>query len=231
MSIELLSYNASIAFGAGPAAENFRIDPVYGAKQPERFLTPIEIASERNALLRKPPLRRTFLVGSFSNRIDPATGMIMQQDREFIEGLHQLHERQGIECYSSFKRERYGRLGITDADATALDKLAILTSHVLTVLPNSSLSHGTWEEIRYGGAVKRSFLFLFREEISEFPFQQEIRSIIANLSVHPIIMFLSFRNNADLQEQLAEVWNPIVHLETSDEEWKRVVDYAGHLAK
>ena len=65
MSIELLSYNSAIAFGAGPAAENFRIDPIYGAKQPERFLTPIEITSERNALLQKPPCRRTFLVGSF----------------------------------------------------------------------------------------------------------------------------------------------------------------------
>ncbi len=173
MPAELLPYNSAITIASVPAAENFRIDVVYGAKSPERFFTPQEIASEREILLTKPPRRRTFLIGSFSSRIDPTTGVIRDDDKELIETIHDWYEQQKIECYSSFKREQFGKIGISNTDATALDKLAASTSHVLTVLPGSSISAGTWEEIRYGGANGRSFLFLFKGRDSEPEFQQQ----------------------------------------------------------
>lgn len=226
MPAELLPYNSAIAIAAGPAAENFRIDPQYTSRLPERFLTSSEITLERDRLLTKPPCKRTFLIGSFSSRIDPETGIILPEDKGFIETIHNWYAQNNVECVSSFQREQYGTFGITNTDATALDKLAISMSHVLTVLPGSSMSPGTWEEIRYGGSLGRSLLFLFRGKNNEKEFQQEIRHIIANLSTHPLIMFLYFNDLPDLEQQLAEVWNPIANIKTTDEQWEKVSNSA-----
>lgn len=146
------------------------------------------------------------------------------EDVYLIEALHQFYEGLGVDTYSSFKRENYGQIGITGEDATFLDKLAIYTSHVLTVLPGASKSPGTWEEIRYGGAFGKNFLFLFDAKDPEEEFQETLRTIIANISTRPFLVFIKFKSLFDLFKQAKEVWRYPLRSNTSDEDWNRLME-------
>lgn len=223
MGIEWVRYSRSLAFAAGPAAENFRIDANLRQKPPELFLSPEQVKEEAASLLTKPPWRRTFLIGPFTGKIDSVSGVLRDNDRELVEATHQFYEELGVECYSSFKREDYGRKGIRDEDATLLDMLAIRTSHVLTVLPDSSQSNGVWEEIRYGGSLRKSFLFLFRRR-QEVEFKRSLRSLIANLSTHPFLVFITFDSLPELFDNMNKVWSYVSKESTEDRDWHEYVE-------
>lgn len=226
MAIEWVQFNSAVAFAAGPAAENFRIDVDSRIKSPGSILSSEDIEAQTKLLLVKPEHKRTFLMGPFTSKIDPALGKMRDEDIELIEAVHRFYEESlRVDCYSSFRRECYGQVGIGDDHATFLDKLAIETSHILTVLPGSSKSDGTWEEIRYGGALGRAFLFLFRQDQPEEEFQQHLRTKIANLSTHPFLVFVTFRSLEDMFEQMRESWQYALANEVNEREWENHVQY------
>jgi hypothetical protein len=96
----------------------------------------------------------------------------------------------------------------------------------LTVLPSSSLSRGTWEEIRYGGALGKAMLYLFRRDDPETEFQEIIRKLIANLSTHPNLVYITFDGLTDLFDQIDDVWRYTRNQEPiSESDWQWVLDY------
>lgn len=188
------------------------------------MLTTEELFQERHRLLTRPKYKRTFLIGPFTSLLDPLTGVMQEDEIILREAIHKFYEERGVDCYSSFRRECYGSLRIENNDATLLDKLTITTSHVLTVLPGSSKSTGSWEEIRYGGALGRSFLFLFRNDSPETEFQQTLRRIVANFTTRPYLAFITYDNFQDLFEQMEEVWKPLLKKRIPKDVWADIID-------
>ncbi|TSC86620.1 MAG: hypothetical protein G01um10147_832 [Microgenomates group bacterium Gr01-1014_7] len=109
-----------------------------------------------------------------------------------------------------FIRERYGTVGITSEQATVLDKLALDTSHFLTVLPDASNSNGTWKEIIYGTQKGTELVCLFKENNPEMEFRERIIGAAVVRGAKSEITFVTFKTQSDLIPQLEEVVSELV---------------------
>lgn len=214
MAIEWLPQYSPITDSAiNPPVVEFWIDATtFRNSPPVRVLTKKEVESVIQ-YLKTPVTRRTFPIGPLGRKIDPLSGEMSKEDKLFINGLCQRFRERGIDCPNCFEREQFGRLGMQDADATNVDKLSIDTSDVITVLPDASISNGTWQEFVYGNTLGRSFIFAFRRENPELEFQAKVKEWTVHTKSRSRIVFVSFDNLDDLFEQIDQVWDLLVDRE------------------
>lgn len=213
MAIEWLPQYLATDSEINPSVPEFRIDATsFRNSPPVRLLTVAEVGREIQ-YLETPVDRRTFPVGPLGGKINPHSGEMSEEDQTFIKGVCQGFRERGIDCPNCFERELFGRLGMTDADATKVDKLSINTADVITVLPDASISNGTWQEFIYGSAIGKSFIFTFRKEDPEPEFQGKVRQWVANTKSRSRIVFVTFGSLDDLFEQINQVWDLLVDRE------------------
>lgn len=213
MAIEWLLQYLPADPAINPSAPEFWIDATSFRNSPPKGILTAEEVELEIQYLNTPVKRRTFPVGPLGRKINPLSGEMNEEDQVFINGVCQRFRERGIDCPNCFEREQFGRLGMQDQDATNVDKLSIDTSDVITVLPDASLSNGTWQEFIYGSAIGKGFIFTFRKENPELEFQAKVRQWAANTKNRSRIVFITFDNLDDLFEQIDQVWDLLVDRE------------------
>lgn len=171
---------------------------------PERYLTLVEYNQEMDRI-DTPAELRSFMAGPMGGKIDPVLGRMPDIDIEFISAFDGFLTEMGVDVHSCFKREEFGRIGISNKYATAIDRLLLETSHWMTVLPDSTNSHGTRNEVRYGTAIGKPFLFTFRKRGPELEFQKWVRELVEDTCSSSGIVFVTFDSITDLSKQVRRV--------------------------
>lgn len=179
MSIEVVNYKyllgrPDLRDGIG----DFAMEVTYPFKQTV-FFTDEEFEAHRVRLETPPVGLRTFIVGKMTDMLNVNLRRLPDEYINFIEGVHGCYEQMGIDSYSCFRRERYGAIGITSEHATTLDRLALDTSHFLTILPGATDSRGTWKEIIHAAKAGTHLIGLFKENNPEMEFRQRIMEAAA----------------------------------------------------
>lgn len=157
---------------------DFAMDVTYPFRQ-TIFLTDEEFEAHKARLETPPTGLRTFIIGAMTGMLDVNLRRLPDEYINFIERIHSNYEQMGIDSYSCFRRERYGEIGITSDHATVLDRLALDTSHFLTILPGATNSLGTWKEIVHAVKTGTHLVGLFRERDPEMGFRQRIMEAAA----------------------------------------------------
>lgn len=170
------------------------------------FLTD-EVFELQRAYLETPKeMRRTFVIGTMTGLLVPELRRLPDYYIALIRSVHGVYDRVGIDSYSCFLREKMGEVGITDEQATVLDKLALETSDFLTVLPGASKSEGTLKEIAHGTKVGIDLVCLLNEDNPEdMEFRTGIMGFAAVHGAKSNLTFITFKKQVDLEEQLEEV--------------------------
>lgn len=173
------------------------------------FFTEEQFQADKARLETPPDSHRTFIVGAFTGYLNPVLRRLPYYYSDFIDALHQFYITIGVEPYSSFIREKHGELGISSEHATILDRLALDTSHFLTVLPNASDSAGTWKEICHATKRGTDLVCLYREENPEMEFRQRIMEASAVYGGKSNLTLVTFDNQSELFGALRVVTNEL----------------------
>lgn len=179
-----------------------------GVKPLARF-THKEFIADKKRLEGTPVHLRSFIVGTFTALYDPQLRHLPDEYRDLIETVHNTLEDLGIDTYSCFRREAYGRKRIRNGYATILDKLALDTSHFLTVLPGASNSEGTWKEINHATRAGKDLVGLFKEGDPEMDFRTKIMEAAAAHGAKSGLVFITFANIAELTAGLSVVMSGV----------------------
>lgn len=210
MAIEWLPQYSPIDSAINSTSAEIWIDAAsFRNSPPERLLTVDEVDLEIQRL-KTPVERRTFPVGPLGRKINPISGAMNEEDQVFIKSVCQRFRERRIDCPNCFERELFGRVGMRDEDATKVDRLSIDTSDVITVLPDASISNGTWQEFIYGNATGKSFIFTFRRENPELEFQEKVKQWARYNKSRSRIVFVTFDSLDDLFEQIDQIWDLLV---------------------
>lgn len=185
----------------------FSINVSYPGEKPKVFFTEEQFQADRRLLETPTNGRlRTFVIGAFTALFDPAIGSLPPDYEELIRSIHGFYEGTGlVQPYSCFMRESFGRVGIRSDHATALDRLALETSHFLTLLPGASESPGTWKEIGHASKRGTRIVGLFREDQPDLPFQNAIMQAAARGGANTPLTFITFSSPNHLFDQLHRV--------------------------
>ncbi len=169
------------------------------------FLSEESVRLQSTYLEAPKTMRRTFVLGPMTGLLVPSLGRLPDERISLIYSVHNFFDRMGIDSYSCFLRERMGQIGITSEQATILDKLALDTSDILTVLPDASNSAGTWKEIVYATKTGTALVCLFNKDDLEMGFRTRI---IESAAVHAggsELTFVTFGTAEELFSGLREV--------------------------
>lgn len=206
MAIQEVNYTHLVGPHNNGITKEFKMHVSYPGNPPAEFFTPEQFQQDRSWLKSAPLGKlRTFIIGTFTGFFDPSIGRLPDHYEELITTLHGHLEGLDIQTYSCFRREKFGRLGITSEHATVLDKLALDTSDFLTLLPGASNSAGTWKEIVHATQKGTRIVGLFHEGQPEEDFQEAIMRTAAASQGNSPLTYVTFGSTPHLLEQLTEV--------------------------
>ncbi len=169
---------------------------------PSAFLTDISYRLQRAYLETQKSMKRTFVVGAMTSQLVSELGRLPDHYIKLIRSVHSIYDRVGIDSYSCFLREKMGTVGITSAQATNLDLIALDTSDFLTVLPGASNSEGTWMEVTHGAQRGKDIVCIFRQDDPEMEFRHRIMGVAAAHGAKSNLTFITFEKLGDLKGQL-----------------------------
>ena len=195
-----LTGNPDLRNGVG----EFEMDVTYPFEQ-TTFFTDIGFETHKAWLETRSSNPRSFIVGAMTKRLDPGLRRLPDVYANLIESIHKTLEMVGVETYSCFRRERFGTIGITSEHATILDRLALDTSHFLTMLPGASDSGGTWKEIVHATKAGTHIVGLFNEQEPELEFRDRIMEAAAVHGARSSLVFVTFGSHDELVSGLTQV--------------------------
>lgn len=205
MAIEKVYYKQLFTVPPLNGAREFVMNVTYPVENPPTPLTQEEFQSQLEWLKTPPVAPRTFVIGAFTALFDPGLRRLPDWYKVFVESFHLFYEGVGFESYSCFRREHYGLKGITSEQATVLDKLALDTSHFLTLLPGASNSQGTWKELDYATRAGTEVVCFFKGKDPEIEFQLAIKGLAAENGAKSPLTIVTYENSDDLFAQLGAV--------------------------
>ncbi|MGP4110785.1 nucleoside 2-deoxyribosyltransferase [Streptomyces sp. 4N509B] len=138
-----------------------------------------------------------FVGGPFFRLVDPATGLMPQEEQDKITRIIEHFEKGGSTVYNAHRREAWGAEFLSAPECTHLDYTEISQSDLFVAFPGVPVSPGTHVEIGWASALgKPMVLFLEKDEKHTF--------LVTGLETVANVEYVWFSSVDDIFRQLPD---------------------------
>ena len=133
-------------------------------------------------------MKKIFLLAPFGNHINPDTGLIHDNNKEFIEKIISHLEKKGHIIENAHRRERWGLEWMKPEVCTPLDYKLIQDSDLIIAIPGHPASGGVHVELGWASSLKKKIMILLEDG-------KEYSNLVTGLNTITDVKFIKLKDN------------------------------------